>query len=69
MWKTLKLSSVGFDSGSKKFKRGYSGVNNAVWWSLGFAGAWSQDVGLCWCVLQEFGFSRRQLSLRYKYIL
>jgi hypothetical protein len=43
--KKLKPSSDGGDSGSKKSKRGYSGVYGGVWRSLRLAGVWNQAVG------------------------
>jgi hypothetical protein len=65
MRKKFKLSSDGGDSGSKKSRRGYGGV----WRSLSLAG----DCSLCWCVLLESGFSRREdvlkLNSLYKDIL
>jgi hypothetical protein len=41
MWKKLKLSLDGGDSGSKKCKKGYGGV----WQSLHLVGVWSQVAG------------------------
>jgi hypothetical protein len=56
MRKKLKLSSDGGDCDSKKRKRCYGGF----WRSLQSEGVWSEVVGLCWCVWQESGFSRRE---------
>jgi hypothetical protein len=55
--KQSKLNSDGGDSGSKKFKRGYCGAygrfsGDGMWQEPGVR----QSV-LCWCVLQESGFS------------
>jgi hypothetical protein len=35
----------GGESGSKKYKRGYGGAYDGVWWSLRLVGVWSQAVG------------------------
>jgi hypothetical protein len=44
MWKKLKLSSDGGDSGRKNCKQGYGGTYGGVWQSLRLAGVWSQVV-------------------------
>jgi hypothetical protein len=64
MREKLELSSLGFDSGSRKCKRGYNGNCGGVWGSLNFAGVWCQAVVLYWRVWQEFGFSRREDFVR-----
>jgi hypothetical protein len=51
----LNLSSDDGDSGSKKCKRGYGGAYGGVWREYGV-----RRPALCWCVWQEYGFSRRE---------
>jgi hypothetical protein len=67
MQNILKWSSDGGEFCIKKSERGYGGAYGVLWQSLRVPGVSSQAVGLCSCVLQEFGFSRREDS--YKFIL
>jgi hypothetical protein len=68
MRKQLKLTSDGGDSGRKKCKRGYGSAYGGVWRESGV-----RRSVLCWCVRQEFGFSRREdiftFNLIYKEFL
>jgi hypothetical protein len=50
MRKKLKSSSVGGDSGRKKFKRGYGDAYGGVWGILCLAEVWSQRSGGRFCV-------------------
>jgi hypothetical protein len=63
MWKKLKLSSNGRDSGSKKCKRGYGGAYGGTWQSLHLVGLWSLESGGQFCV-GAFGMNLASVNMK-----